>query len=238
MAAAPSIAALQADLLARQKSRTLELIARGTKDANGNWIPGPLWWAWNTTETYDNHWTEKKLSGPHRVFPKLPYLSWLFYKFLTERILFVPKSRELLASWSAAAYAVWLCQLFPSTRVLIQCQKLEKACELVRGTHPPGYGRTLYERQDPWLRAQFPLAVRMGDLPADRLAWKNGSVIQAIGRGADQVRLYHPTVAIFDEAAHLEEFEASFGAALPVAKQLICVSSAGPGFFGDVCSAD
>ena len=52
------------------------------------------------------------------------------------------------------------------------------------------------------------------------------------------MRLYDPAVMFFDEAAHLDEFEASIGAALPVARQVICVSSAGPGFFSEVCSRD
>ena len=52
------------------------------------------------------------------------------------------------------------------------------------------------------------------------------------------MRQFHPTIMVFDEAAHLEQFEASFGAAFGVAKQLICVSSAAPGWFADVCSEE
>ena len=122
--------------------------------------------------------------------------------------------------------------------MLVQSQKLEKASELVRGTEPPGYARTLWERQPEWLKARFPLAVRLEDLPSDKMVWKNQSAIQAVGRGADQVRLYHPTVYFVDEAAHIDEAEGSFAAALPVAKQIIEVSSAGPGFFGQVCAED
>lgn len=238
MLAVPTTGNVPPDLLTARKALTLELIARGMKDDSGIWVPGPLWWATRCTETFDNHYMDKGLKGPYRPFPQLPYLPWLFHKLLNERILLIPKSREMLLSWAVVAYCVWACQLFPSTRVLIQSQKLEKSSELVKGTYPPGYGRTLYERQDDWLRERFPLATRMDDQPSDRLAWANGSAMQAIGRGADQVRLFHPTIFFVDEAAHMEECEASFGAALPVASQLILVSSAGPGFFGDVCSVE
>ncbi len=79
----------------------------------------------------------------------------------------------------------------------------------------------------------------MADLPADKMVWRNGSSIQALGQGTDQGRLYHPTIKFFDEAAHLDEFEASFGAALPVAKQFIAVSSAAPGgFLAEVCAPE
>src|SRR5207244_3040385 len=97
------------------------------------------------------------------------------------------------------------CQIFPGTQVLIQSQKLDKASELVKGKEPPGYGLTLYNRQDPWLKARFPLAIRPEDLPANNLVWKNGSEMQALGQGADQIRLYHPTIVIWDEMAFIEE---------------------------------
>ena len=133
---------------------------------------------------------------------------------------------------------MWFCMLFERTLVLVQSQKLEKSCELVKGTEPPGYARALWEHQHPWLRERFPLAARMDDLPADRLVWKNGSAIQAIGKGADQVRMFHPTIFVMDEAAHMDEAEASFGAAIPVSQQIIVVSSAGPGWFGQICSLE
>jgi len=226
------------DTLVHRQETTLDLIRHGKKDKDGYWIPGPLWWAWFCTETFDPHYLDKGLKSPHRTFPRLPYLPWLFAKLLTEPIVFFPKSREMLLSWCAVAYAVWHCEIFPGTQVLIQSQKLDKASELVKGKEPPGYGLTLYNRQDPWLKARFPLAIRQEDLPANNIVWKNGSEMQALGQGADQIRLYHPTIVIWDEMAFIEEASASFGAATPVAKQLICISSAGPGFFGDTCSEE
>lgn len=205
---------------------------------NGISIPGALWWALNCTETFDTHWLAKGLSGPYHPFPKMPYMPWLFYQLLKEKILFIPKSREMMVSWAVMVYCTWFCMLHERTLVLVQSQKLEKSCELVKGTEPPGYARTLWERQSPWLCERFPLASRLDDLPADRLVWKNGSAIQAVGMGADQVRMYHPTIFIQDEAAHMDEAEASFAAALPVSQQIIVVSSAGPGWFGHICSPD
>lgn len=217
---------------------TLHKMRFGAKGKDGYWIPGPLWWLWNCTETFDNHWIDKKLKSPHRPFPRLPYMPWLFAKMLQEPIIFFPKSREMMLSWAVVGYCVWFCQIFPGSLVLVQSQKLDKSSELVKGTEPPGYGYALYSRQDPWLKNRFPLAVRPADLPADKLAWQNDSAIQAIGKGADQVRLYHPSLYVIDEASFMDEAEASFGAASPVARQMLVVSSAGPGWFGSVCSED
>src|SRR6266704_427719 len=55
-------------------------------------IPGPLYWLQNHTETYDEKWLASGLE-PHRKFPTLPYLPWLFSHFVKDRRLFVPKSR-------------------------------------------------------------------------------------------------------------------------------------------------
>ena len=58
---------------------------------------------------------------------------------------------------------------------------------------------------------------------------------RAVG-GADQIRQYHPSVLILDEAAFLSDFEESYAAADPVAAQIIAVSSAAARYFGDVCT--
>ena len=222
----------------KREQDTLDCIIHGVKGKDGYWIPGPLWWTWYATQTFDPHYLDKGLKSPHRTFPRLPYLPWLFTKLLTEPITFWPKSREMLLSWCVVAYAVWHCQIFPGTQVLVQSQKLDKASELVKGKEPPGYGYTLYSRQDQWLKDRFPLAMRPEDLPADNLVWKNGSEMQALGRGADQTRLYHPTIYVQDESSFMDEASASFGAASPVAKQIVIVSSAGPSWFGDICSQE
>ena len=91
------------------------------------------------------------------------------------QIIFVPKSREMMISWAVIGFATWFCQMFSRVQVIVHAQKLDKACELVRGMEPPGYARTLYERQDEWLNRRFPLAKRMEDLPADNRSSQNAS---------------------------------------------------------------
>jgi hypothetical protein len=196
--------------------------------------PGPLYWLQNHTRTFDEHW-QSKGTEPYAHFPKLPYMPWLFELFLTERHLFIPKSREMMISWAAIGYAVWLCQFFERTRVIVQAQKLEKVMDLVSGRGNPGYARTLYEQQDPFLKDLHPLVKPSTEMPGDMLAWANGSTLHGVPSGADQIRQYHPSCVIWDEAAHLDEFGESWGAALPVAAQMIAVSSAAPSFFGDIC---
>ena len=77
--------------------------------------PPALWWVQECTETFDHHWRDKGLTTPYAKFPRFPFLPWLFRLFETEHRLFVSKSREMLASWSVMAWAVWNCHRTPNS---------------------------------------------------------------------------------------------------------------------------
>lgn len=202
---------------------------------NGDGVrPAPLWWMQECTLTYDEKWREHGHDSPYRPFPRLPYFAWVFDLFLTQKRLLVKKSREMLLSWCAVGYAVWLCQTRPRTRVVIQTNKETKAVDLVKGAGVPGYGRTLYERQSERMKQEFPLTKEMEDQPSDAISWKNGSILQGVPSGADQIRMYHPSLVLYDEAAYIESFQASWAAAEPVAEQMIAISSVAPSWFWDV----
>ncbi|HEV2491486.1 MAG TPA: hypothetical protein VG204_00275 [Terriglobia bacterium] len=81
----------------------------------------------------------------------------LFNLFLTSERLFIPKSREMMISWAVIGYAVWLCQFFERTRVIVQAQKLEKVIDLISGRGNPGYAEALYQQQDQFLKELHPL---------------------------------------------------------------------------------
>jgi hypothetical protein len=68
------------------------------------------------------------------------------------------------------------------------------------------------------------------------MEWADGGRIFGIPKGEHKVRMWHPTIYVMDEAAFLPEAEQCYNAAHPVAKQIIAISSAGPGWFGDECS--
>jgi len=142
----------------------------------------------------------------------------------------------MLASWSVVGYALWLCQFHPRQRVIVQGQKVDKVTELIKGKGNPGYARTLIERQTPWLRQRFPLLYDIEEMSQTMLSWRNGSTLQGVPSGADQIRQYHPSVLIVDEAAFLSDFQESYAAADPVCNQIIAVSSAAAGYFGDMCT--
>ena len=145
----------------------------------------------------------------------------------------IAKSRDMMVSWAVIGYLTWKAQYHGPIHIMIQTQKEDKARDLVCGLDVPGYVRTLYEQQEDWMKALHPTPRPPSEMAGLVFSWKNGSKIQGIPSGSDQIRQYHPDTIFFDEAAFLDDWEGSYGAAQPVANNIISVSSANPSAFGD-----
>lgn len=185
----------------------------------------PLYWAQNWTKTENPKYLEQGL--PFRAaFPKKSYFIPLFEALRTQKRLFIPKTREMITSWSVMVHAAHQAQWFKS-EVIVQTDSEEKAKQLV------GYADCLYRNQPDWLRAMHPLVREPSALTVE---WIDGGKVFGIPKGENKIRMFHPTIYIMDEAAFLPEAEACYNAAHPVAGQIIAISSAGPGWFGDECS--
>lgn len=185
-----------------------------------------LYWAQNWTETENPKFAEQGL--PFKApFPKKDYFEPLFREFYRNNRLFVCKSREMITSWSVLAYATNRAQ-YHRAEVVIQTDSEDKARELV------GYGECLYRNQPDWLKSLHPL-LRQSSSTA--IEWKSGGRLFGIPKGVHKIRMFHPTIVIFDEAAFLPEFQQSYDTAHPVAGQIIAISSAGPGAFADLCES-
>lgn len=107
-----------------------------------------------------------------------------------------------------------------------QTESENKAAELVE------YVRQLHDNQPAWLKARHKLKAQS----TFEIEWEDGGRVMSIPKGVNKIRLYHPTRYVMDEAAFLPEAEQCYNAAQPVARQIIAISSAGPGWFGDQCS--
>ena len=185
----------------------------------------PLYWAQNWTKTENPHYLQQGLEfcAP---FPKKAYFEPLFKYLASETRLFICKSREMLTSWSCIIYAAHQAQWFKA-EVVVQTDSEDKAKELV------AYAECLYRNQPDWLKVMHPLTKEASALSIE---WAAGGRIFGIPHGRHKLRLYHPTIVIFDEASFLPEFEACYNTAVPVAKKIIAISSAGPGAFADQCT--
>jgi len=224
----------RAELIAQVRARE-EL---GYRQIDARCQADGMYWLRNHTNTYD----PKAIAAgenPVRPFPDWEYFDALWY-FLTRPATwphqFYPKSREMLTSWIAAAYAMHLAQWTPYAQIICQTEKEDKATKLV------GYSKCLYDQQAEWQRKMHPLKggyikTRPGKDKELELKLANGAEIIGIASGANQIPSYHPTLVILDEAALWPESALSYQLALPVAAQIISISTARPGPFEEECGA-
>jgi hypothetical protein len=194
---------------------------------------GPIFWLQKLTKTIDDHAIAKGTPGK-APFPRKSYFRPLMGELLYPVMhpspdcftTLFPKSREMMTSWAICGYIGWLCQWRPGTLAVVQTLKETKAQELIR------YVAVLTENQEPFLQERH----RVTRSVALEIEWANGSRMFGIPGGENQVRMFHPFLAVFDEMAFMEDAEACYNAVKPVAKQIIGVSSAHPGWMGDMCS--
>jgi len=132
--------------------------------------------------------------------------------------------RTMMTSWAAVAWATWRAQ-FHREETVVQTANEDKCAHLI------DYCRQLLDNQDPWLRDRHPLVKRS----TYALAWRGGGEGSSIRSGENKIRAFHPTWYVQDESAHIPEGEACLGAVLPTGARVICISSAAPGWFADVC---
>jgi hypothetical protein len=202
-----------------EKQELVELIeeARCSEDA--------LYWGQNWTLTENPKYEDQGLEYK-APFPRKSYFVPLFASFKNSKHLFIPKTREMLTSWCVMLYATHMAQ-WSKAEVIVQTDGEEKAKQLI------GYASCLYRNQPDWMRARHQLTGEPSQL---NIQWQSGGKIFGIPKGENKIRMYHPTIYVMDEAAFLPEAEQCFNAAQPVAGQIIAISSAGPGWFGDQCS--
>ena len=207
------------------RSREHDEVWRNIGQLVASFDAGCMLWLTKHTATEDKHWMAKG-TPPVAPFPRKEYMVLVLGFMLQSSRLFIPKSREMMTSWLSCGYIAWMCQWFPQIEWILQTEKEAKAKELVN------YCRILYKRQDAWMKQR----VRVTSDNATELKLDNGSRILAVPKGVNQVRLYHPFGYFMDEAAFLPEGRQCYDTVHPVAKQIIAVSSAGPGWFADMCT--
>lgn len=204
----------------RQKAAQLLLeykIRKAEKD--------PFFWLTNLTQTID----EQDRANPYKPFPADKYIEASIEQLMLEEIVFVPKSRSMMASWTMAGAATWLCQTKPATGIVIQSRDETRARKLIE------YGRVLYTRAHPEWQKRHPLAKALSSQEQITIEWANDSWMKAIPGTPSSIRSEHPTVVIFDEAAFMEFFDECFNVgrgAKPL--HVWALSSAEKGSFFDV----
>jgi len=185
---------------------------------------GVLYWLTTQTATLNPQHASQglPLKAP---FPRYPYFVPLFSAFLAEYPqLFIPKSRTMMTSWAAMGFAAHRAQWFQE-ETIVQTKNEDTCAHLI------DYVRQLWNHQADFLKQRHPLLREA----TYALAWKGGGEVASIPSGADKARSFHASWYIQDESAFLPEGQECLGAVIPSGARIICISSAGPGWFGDAC---
>lgn len=168
-------------------------------------------------------WTRDEAAGGRVArIPDWPYLEEMADRLLDSDKLIIEKSRRVLASWCVAAYDCWLLgggqnprwpALMNATgnrHIFVVARKFESSCYFL-------------EQRIRFIIDQFEVQGGRALWPEfPQVQWKqgygnasNGTVIQAVGQGSDQLRGAAATFVHIEEAAFMDQAKATFEGLLP-----------------------
>lgn len=181
------------ELQALQLQTDLEDVERAKKDF--------VYFCRSFVYTQDEH----DENAPIKKLPDKTYLYDLAHLFQTENKILVEKSRQMMVTWLACAYALWEA-LKDGRRIFIQSKKEKDANALLDRV------KLIYDHLPEYFRAAFPT-----DPPAYcKMSWgKRNTIIEAIPQGADVLRQYTASLIISDEMAFQEKAEDAYSSARP-----------------------
>lgn len=136
----------------------------------------------------------------------------------------------MMCSWTVSGWAAHEMFTKSNTGVVFQSQDEDRALNDVQ------YVKTLWNNSWVELKERWPLKQAFGKEAYNYFELENGSWCLGIPGNPDKIRSAHPTYVVLDEAAHIEQFEASFNIAVRTkCLKIISLSSAGPGSFETEC---
>lgn len=201
--------------------RKLFLQQPGNELAAG--IVDSLFWMQRLTKTKD----DQDQTNPFKHFPRYPYFTVLHNIWLQEPILFIEKSRSMMASWWSAAETLHYVMTHQPAKAIFWALDEARSLTLL------DYAKVLYEQQDDAFKQIFPLERPLDRQSYNRLELKEGGMLIALpGKDPDRIRSEHPTVVVLDEAAFIpnggESFDIALASRVP---KMMCISSAAPSWF-------
>lgn len=213
--------------LIEQSKPSLELAERAREATRDAYL-----WVTQRTKTYNEQWVKQGRSSPYESFPSAkerPDLPPIFELLASdESVLWFEKSRTMMESWACVAYLTVNAMTVPLRGVVLQCQKEEKARQLIK------YVKCLYSQQEQWLQDQFPLSKPLHSQSDLSCHWGTGGYVVGIPGGADQMRSYHPWAVYNDESSFQPDAGECYNEYLAAGpEKIIFCSSAGPGWYAD-----
>ena len=168
-----------------------------------------------------------------RPFPYyLPYIKPIAETWLTEQVVCIPKSRDMVATWQVVCYYTWDTYFHSGRQNFFQSEKAGKAKALVRRAE-------FIIKQMPEFLRIHKAVFGVGEANSGQLIIPAiESEIIGLPQGPDQIRMHHPSGIFQDEAAFQQLAGETFAAVKPAIQaggRITLVSSPNPGFFQLAC---
>jgi hypothetical protein len=198
---------------------------------------GPMYWLRKWTRTFNFQW-ERDHQQPEAPFPYRPFADrkidlrslpfphdftaadppdyidilmgfLMFTKDIAKHDeLWIPKSREMMTSWTVVGYITWHCQFRPQIEWILQSEDDLKAMGNIK------YANALYTNQPQWMKQMHPL--HSGEEGSShKVEWATGSLIRALPSGIRKFASSHAHGYMSDETAHQAGAEATINIVKP-----------------------
>lgn len=165
----------------------------------------PYYFLTNYCYTLDEH----NHANPYQLIPKKEYVRDLCDIFITEDLIAVEKSRQMMVSWvMVCAIPLWFNMFYRpvGTRTFIVSKKEQDANAMIDRM------KIIYDRLPTWLKYSNPA----DPFSYNKMQWgKNNSIIQGVPQGADQLRQYTASLIVSDETAFQDQTEKAYESARP-----------------------
>jgi hypothetical protein len=140
-----------------------------------------------------------------------PYIAPLWQGLVDHQVTILAKSRQMFVSWEIALFCVWWARYKPNQAIYIQMQGWPDAVAM---TCMPAGG---YEGRMQFIENHLPDWMRLKYKASEgRMAYPNGSIIQALAGGANQIRSKTYSLYVGDEFAFCEEQDKIWTAVAPL----------------------
>ena len=124
----------------------------------------------------------------------------LWHEFMENRVCVVAKSRQMFVSWIVACFCVYWARYRANQAVYFQTQGWPDAVAMV--SRPEGY----VEARMQFIETHLPSWMRQkAKFTEGCIQYPNGSIIQALAGGANQIRSKTPSLYIGDEFAFQDD---------------------------------
>ncbi len=176
----------------------------------------PYYFLTHWANTLNTHEDESNIIKP---FPEKKYLKILVDIWLHNNLLLVPKTRQMMMSWTFVALYLWETQFHKGKLVFFQSKKADDADDLVKRSkfiwdHEPKFLRR-YHDGDKFKELKCN-PQNQGQHTYCKLAFPDiNSEIRGIPEGGDVIRMHQASGVFSDEMAFQPEAQEAFTAAKP-----------------------